>query len=408
MGLGGLGFASCSPLLRRRPASTRFPEPWPLVRTARDRVIRTTAGLRPHRPAGFRVGTEQLGEKTIIHNYGHGGAGISLAWGTGLLATELAVEHPSRNVAVVGAGAVGLATARQLQRRGFQVTVYARDLPPNTTSNMAYAGFTPLSSLVQAPLRTPDWDTQFERAVAVSYKEMQLWAGRGRGVAWVPTYTWTNRLPESEGASPAGGGETETGGIARYELGADLFGPGQHLFPATYAERRATLKIEPTIFLDRLLRDVLAFGGRLRVREFDLAGLQQLDETLIVNCTGLGSRKLFGDETLTPIKGQLTFLHPQPGLDYRLEGSVPGGGRIGVLSRTDGIAIGHLMDRGNWDTEPHEEEIELRLQRVGRLAEFMAQRFLQLGHSKDLLQPAPSWSAPSVPPPVESFFDLES
>ena len=58
---------------------------------------------------------------------------MSLSWGTGRMAAEMALGHDSRRAAVVGCGAVGLAAARQLQRRGFAVTIYAASVPPDTT-----------------------------------------------------------------------------------------------------------------------------------------------------------------------------------------------------------------------------------------------------------------------------------
>src|SRR6266496_1859955 len=67
-----------------------------------DRVIRTTVGLRPHRDSGFVLRAEKLDAKTVIHNYGHGGAGMSLAWGTGSMAADLAMPHEARRAAVVG------------------------------------------------------------------------------------------------------------------------------------------------------------------------------------------------------------------------------------------------------------------------------------------------------------------
>ena len=60
------------------------------VRVSADRVIRSTVGLRPFRPVGFVVRAEKLDAKTVIHNYGHGGAGITLSWGTAQLAVDLA------------------------------------------------------------------------------------------------------------------------------------------------------------------------------------------------------------------------------------------------------------------------------------------------------------------------------
>jgi glycine/D-amino acid oxidase-like deaminating enzyme len=55
-----------------------------------QRVTGMIAGLRPYRPAGFVVRAEALGEKTVVHNYGHGGCGVTLSWGSADLAVRLA------------------------------------------------------------------------------------------------------------------------------------------------------------------------------------------------------------------------------------------------------------------------------------------------------------------------------
>src|SRR5205085_790721 len=133
------------------------------VRVARNRIIREVVGLRPYRAEGFVVDAERVGNKLIVHNYGHGGAGMTLSWGTASLAVDLLRDflgtrtpssalsakrersHP--HFAVLGAGVNGLSTARTLQRR-FQngpgtVTIYARELPPDTTSNISGAHWSP-------------------------------------------------------------------------------------------------------------------------------------------------------------------------------------------------------------------------------------------------------------------------
>ena len=61
----------------------------PAVNVSPARVIRTVAGLRPYRPSGFVVRGEALGDKRLVHNYGHGGSGITLSWGTSRLALDL-------------------------------------------------------------------------------------------------------------------------------------------------------------------------------------------------------------------------------------------------------------------------------------------------------------------------------
>jgi D-amino-acid oxidase len=46
------------------------------------KVIANRVGLRPFRKSGVRVETERLcDDRTVIHNYGHGGSGFTLSWG---------------------------------------------------------------------------------------------------------------------------------------------------------------------------------------------------------------------------------------------------------------------------------------------------------------------------------------
>src|SRR5215831_9176647 len=127
-GLQGCGATRTARVMPANSTAARRPMlRLPVVEASWDRVIRTTVGLRPHRDQGFVLKAEKFDEKTVIHNYGHGGSGMSLSWGTGLIAAEfaLAVDLQQRRAAVIGCGVVGLTSARQLQRRGFDVTIYA-------------------------------------------------------------------------------------------------------------------------------------------------------------------------------------------------------------------------------------------------------------------------------------------
>jgi D-amino-acid oxidase len=51
----------------------------PPVHVAPEREIRTVVGLRPYRPSGFVVRAEKLDDTLVVHNYGHGGSGITLS-----------------------------------------------------------------------------------------------------------------------------------------------------------------------------------------------------------------------------------------------------------------------------------------------------------------------------------------
>jgi glycine/D-amino acid oxidase-like deaminating enzyme len=354
----GAGFGGCAskpaPRLPSRATVALAP-----VNVSWARVIRTTVGLRPHRPSGFVLRAEKLDDKTLIHNYGHGGAGMSLSWGCGQRTAEMAVDATptgSRRAAVIGAGALGLAAARQLQRRGFDVTIYTASVPPDTTSNMSLAGFTPTSAVVQMDRRTPEWDAQFRDVVEIAYRQLQLLVGRGYGVSWIPNYSPVDDPRIASGSNilmPAG-----------LEVEREVLGPGEHPMPSKYAARRPELRIEPSIYLDAMMRDVALFGGRVVIRKFaSPRELTSLSEPVIVNCTGLGARELFGDQELMPMKGQLTVLVPQPEVDYamtgagRVNGDLPGGG-LHMMPRADGIVLGGTRERDVWTLEPNPDELK--------------------------------------------------
>lgn len=61
------------------------------------RVLGQRAGLRPGRDGGARVAEDPAGlggGVRLVHNYGHGGAGVTLAWGCADEVTELLVSRP--------------------------------------------------------------------------------------------------------------------------------------------------------------------------------------------------------------------------------------------------------------------------------------------------------------------------
>jgi D-amino-acid oxidase len=356
MALLGMGASACvRQTVATVPALPRGRGPVNLapVRVSMDRIIRTTVGLRPHRDGGFRLEAEKLDAKTVIHNYGHGGAGMSLAWGLGVMCAELAQQTGEQRVAVIGCGSPGLTAARQLQRRGFDVTVYAATVPPDTTSNKSWAGFTPTTALIEPDRRTPEWDAKFRRAAELSYHQLQTMVGPAYGVYWIDSYSVTDD-PTRQGGGRGGNEEADLVPEAlRPGRDREILGPGEHPFPGKYAIRTPNLAIEPPIYLEALVRDFLMFGGRIVIRKFGTRNdLTTLAEPVIVNCTGLGSATLFGDQELVPIRGQLTFIVPQPEVTYRASG------RAGMNPRSDGIVIGNSQDRGNSSLEVDEAIVE--------------------------------------------------
>lgn len=323
------------------PAGVPPEAPLTRVRVSADRVIRTIAGLRPFRPSGFVVRGEKRGDKTIIHNYGHGGAGITLSWGTAQLAVEEGAKSDARDCAVLGCGVVGLSTARLLQLRGYNPVIYAKEMPPLTTSNVAGGYWDPVT-LFDGERVTPEFRRQLGEAARFAMRRYQSLVGDEYGVRWLPVYSLSSHGPIAP-ARP----DNVYSDIEPLFPETQRLGPGQHPFGALYARKRYSLLIEPAIYLNALVRDFQIAGGGMVIREFHTADeIAALRESIIYNCTGLGARALFDDREMTPVKGQLVFLLPQPEVDYMTVGP----GDIYMFPRHDGVLLGGTHDRDVWDT----------------------------------------------------------
>lgn len=333
------------PLAGCAAPSLRSATAWPIpclapVKAAPDRVIRTVAGLRPYREAGFVVRAETLAGKRLVHNYGHGGAGITLSWGSSRLAVDLGLPGHSGPVAVIGAGVMGLTTARLVQEAGFPVTIYAAALPPDTTSNIAGGQWAPVS-LFREDAVTPEWMRQFEAAATYSWRRFQIMIGEDYGIRWLPTYTQAAR-----GLDPPLFGF--------FPPAARLLTEADNPFAATgQVACFETMYVETGRFLRQLERDVRGAGGKIEVRRFATPGdIAALPERVVFNCTGLGARELFGDTAMHPVRGQLAILIPQPEIDYAYTL------RAGYMfPRPDGIVLGGTFEHHVEDATPQPEAI---------------------------------------------------
>jgi D-amino-acid oxidase len=311
----------------------------PRVKVSQERLVRVDVGLRPYRPSGFRVARETRGEKTIVHNYGHGGCGVTLSWGTSALALDLGFDPAESAYAVLGAGVVGLSTARLLQERGAKVRIYAKALSPNTTSNVAGAQWWP-ASLFDPDRRTEAFLAQYHAALPIAHRRFQSLIGPDYGVAWEPNYVLSER-PFTDYPAPEGS-VLRTLAINQRDLYR-----GENPFDAPYVRVWDTMMIETPHYLHRLERDVREAGGEIVVREFkDSAELAALPERTIFNCTGLGAGVLFGDAEIEPVRGQLAILLPQEEIGYNVLS--PCGYMFG---RRDGIVLGGTFQHGNWSLE---------------------------------------------------------
>lgn len=295
-------------------------------------ILGEIAGLRPMRTTGVRIESESVLNKTVIHNYGHGGSGFTLAWGSAEEAADLLVGSlgAGSSVAVLGAGVIGLTTARILIERGFKVKIYFADISPNTTSDVAGAQWSP--SFV-SPGTTVSEQTRYHRMLATTYRRYEKLAGPDYGVFLRPNYI------------PAGMHD----GVQDVQAG--IMQPTLHLArlpfakPAVAGTMILSWLIEPSVFLPKMIGELKSAEVVFERRMFaNLQQMQTLDESIIFNCIGLGARDLFQDKALIPIKGQLVLLKPKAGMEYLALH------RGYTFCRRDAIVLGGSYEKNVFDT----------------------------------------------------------
>jgi len=317
--LGGL--EGCAGLGDKRTLKAPLLQLTP-IRASTDRITRITVCTRPFRAQGPRLDTEQIGSKLVVHNYGHGGSGWSLSWGSSGVAVRKAMASGERDIAVIGCGALGLTSALLLQRAGVRVTIYAKDLPPNVRSSLASGLWTPDSRICLEENATPAFKQLWEQMARNSFQTYQNFLG----LSGTPVEFIDNYFVSDEPAAARRRGITD--GRPRFaelqrELLPDLltqgadFAPGTHSLGNRYLRRNSLMMFNLASYARLLLGDFGANGGKIEIAEFHTPDdFAKLREKTLINATGYGARALFGDQSLTPVRGQLARAIPQPEVNY--------------------------------------------------------------------------------------------
>jgi glycine/D-amino acid oxidase-like deaminating enzyme len=342
------------------------------VRARPDRLFDITVCLRPFRAAGPRLETEQVGDTLVVHNYGHGGSGWSLSWGSSTIAVQKALASSPRAVAVVGCGALGLTSALLAQRAGVQTTIYARDLLPQTRSSRATGMWTPDSRIALTAAAGPDFPALWEQMARTSFKTYRSYLGLpGDPVQWIDYYLLkdSDQTRNDRAQAP---GQLE---FADYRsLIRDLTprpeteAPGDTPFPTPVVERSSTMMFNIADYGHTLMSDFLAAGGRIERVEFHTpSDLARLKEKVVINCPGYGARALWRDPSITPVRGQIGWLIPQPELTYGLYYR-----DVSIVPRRDGIVVqalegGDMKGYGNADETPNRQESEAAVAVIAEL-----------------------------------------
>ncbi len=234
------------------------------------------------------------------------------------------------DILIIGCGVSGLSCGIRLLEAGFSAQIWARDLPPRTTSNVAAAVWYPYKAYPEHLV--VGWS-------AATYADfVQLAQVPETGVAQragIEIFPWVVEDPWWRAAVPGFRHATAD------EL-PDGYRDG-YVFEAPV--------IEMPVYLGYLMRRFESLGGQIAVRP-----LASVDEAFahydrVIDCAGLGARELIGDPTLIPIRGQVVRV-AQVGIErFWLDDYGPGGITY-IVPRANDCILGGTADEGSEDLTP--------------------------------------------------------
>ncbi len=350
------------------------------LRVSLDQLIDVKCCIRPLRVAGPNLGTEMVGDTLIVHNYGHGGSGWSLSWGSADVALGKAMSVLPKEIAVIGCGIIGLTTAVLAQQYGLKVTIYSRDMIQRTRSFRASGSFTPGSRIALAEPAGPAFGDLWEQMARFSWKAFRTCIGLpGNPVEFHDSYGLSDTPPQRRvwTADPAITDSYATKGVplqhtefahldARIE---DIVPQSVRLsaeenpFAAPYATRTSQMHFNFSSYAHMLLTEFYGRGGQFVMRDFSSpAQFATLKEKVALHCTGYAARDLMQDRTVIPVRGQTGWLVPQPdapyGVRYKNVSLISKADGVVVMNNTPGEAIGDMFGVGDSMELPKRSDIE--------------------------------------------------
>jgi len=334
---------------------------------------------RPFRAQGPRIEAERIGSKLLVHNYGHGGSGWSLSWGSAAIVVPLALSSGAREIAVVGCGALGLTSAIALQRAGARVTIYARELPPHVRSSRATGSWTPDARVALASALDATFARRWEEMARTSFAEYEHSLGlAGAPVARQRRYLVSELEPEAALAKrfredPIGFVHLESRIADLSVAPADLY-PESSPYTGMFCRQTEIFRFDITAYSEHLLTEFRGRGGEIAQIEFrSLGDVLRVQQSVVVNCTGYGARALLQDTSVIPIRGQIGWLPPQPEAQYSLQWE-----NLNVVPRPDGtvVQLGAGGDGAGWNDDSEEPDPAESRDAIRMLARLQARRCL--------------------------------
>ncbi|XP_073968879.1 D-aspartate oxidase-like isoform X1 [Rhodnius prolixus] len=239
---------------------------------------------------------------------------------------------------ILGAGVVGLTTALKLQKlfgNNVNYTLVAELFNEETTSHVAAGLFRPATSF----LVCNDMDIT-KKCIRDSYNYYLDYLNKDCGISEISGYVFSSldaslvRNHYLEGLVPVYRQVTEE------ELNMC---PGGW----KYGSFSASLLIECRNYLPWAISQFKENGGKiLKMKVDSLSDLRKIGKfDLLMNCSGLGAKKLFNDGKVIPIRGQV-FKVQAPWLNHFYYGE----GDTYIIPSAGGVTLGGTRQFGSWNT----------------------------------------------------------
>ena len=239
---------------------------------------------------------------------------------------------------VVGAGVSGLSSGIRLLEDGWDVTIWSSDFSPNTTSDIAAALWYPFLS---APVdKTNHWGSNTYNVFKELSKDSKT------GISMTQTYEYF-REPQSD---------------PLWKDSVDGFERVTANLPADYVEcfSFVTPIIEMPIYLTWLTDWYDKLGGESDQRTVSNFSEFPKEFDMVINCTGLDSGSLLGDEEVYPIRGQILRVKTDI-KEMHLDQQIPT--LAYIVPRSNDMVLGGVAQQNNWSLEPTEEDRKFILQK---------------------------------------------
>ncbi|GJM15602.1 MAG: D-amino-acid oxidase [Thermodesulfobacteriota bacterium] len=192
----------------------------------------------------------------------------------------------NKKALVLGCGVIGLTSGIRLLEEGYEVEIVAANIPPDTTSNVATAYWYPFR--VSPPEKVLPWAA----LTYDKYMELVKIPDIGLGI-FNFVQIFDHKVPDPFW-KPV---------VSNFiRVGKDELPPG---YVDGYIAPIA--RIETPIYMDYLIARFKESGGKITKLDKEVENIEEItvNHKLIINCSGLGSGKLFNDKEVFPIRGQL-------------------------------------------------------------------------------------------------------